>query len=89
LPIDLGGAGDEVYLVIFGTGWRRVESIERVSVRIGGVEVPVVYAGQQGNYAGLDQVNMRLPRQLAGRGTMTLSLEIEGMLANLARVAIK
>ena len=89
LPIDLGGAGDEVYLVIFGTGWRRVESIERVSVRIGGVEVPVVYAGQQGDYAGLDQVNMRLPRQLAGRGTLTLSLEIEGMLANPARVAIK
>jgi hypothetical protein len=32
---------------------------------------------------------MRLPRQLVGRGTLTLSLEIDGMLANLARVAIK
>ena len=30
--------------------------------------MPVTYAGTQGRYPGLDQVNLQLPSSLAGRG---------------------
>ena len=43
---------------------------------IGGVECEVLYAGPQGSFVGLDQVNVRVPRELAGRGQLNLILNI-------------
>ncbi len=87
--IDLGPSTDDVYLVLFGTGWRRASGLGSVVVRVGGIEVPVLYAGQQGQFVGLDQINLRLPRQLIGRGTVQVSLEVDGMLANLVNLDIR
>lgn len=87
--IDLGPPTDDVYLVLFGTGWRRATGLEKVVVRVGGIEVPVLYAGQQGQFIGLDQINLRLPRQLAGRGVVTLSLEVDSMIANLVNLQFR
>ena len=68
-PIDLGPEGDEVHLLLYGTGIRGRSSLGAVSVKIGGVAVPVSYAGDQMQYVGLDQINAGpLPRSLAGRG---------------------
>ena len=67
-PIDMGPETDQLYLLLFGTGLRGRSSLSAVSVRIGGVEAPVLYAGPQGEFQALDQVNVRLPRSLAGRG---------------------
>jgi hypothetical protein len=36
----------------------------------------------------LDQLNVRLPRQLMRRGEVTLTLEVDGLIANPVRISI-
>jgi len=68
-PIDLGPAGEQVFIEFFGTGIRGRSAIANVSAAIGGTAVPVTYAGAQGTYVGLDQVNVGpVPRSLMGPG---------------------
>jgi uncharacterized protein (TIGR03437 family) len=85
-PIDLGPEGDQVFLLLFGTGLRNRGSLTSVMAMLGGVSAAVEYAGPQGDFAGLDQVNLRLPRQLAGRGEVNLTLMAEGKAANVVTV---
>jgi uncharacterized protein (TIGR03437 family) len=85
-PIDLGPETDEVYLLLFGTGIRGGKS---ATVKIGGVDAPVTYSGPQGSLVGLDQVNVKLPRALIGRGEMDLVLTVDGKAANTVKVRIK
>jgi uncharacterized protein (TIGR03437 family) len=65
-PIDFGPSTDQLFLLLFGTGLRGRTSPAGVKVVIGDIEVAAEYAGPQGEFAGLDQVNIRLPRSLAG-----------------------
>lgn len=88
-PIDLGPPNDLVVLVIFGTGFRNRSSLSAVSVNIGGVNAPVDYAGPQPGFAGLDQLNVRLPRSLAGRGEVDIVVTVDGKTANIIKVFIK
>ena len=81
-PVDLGGADDVTVLELYVTGLRGRTSLASVSCTIGGLEVPVLYAGPQGQYAGLDQVNVSLPRSLAGKGQTPLLLTVDGASAN-------
>jgi uncharacterized protein (TIGR03437 family) len=80
--IDLGPASDQVSLVLFATGLRGRSSLANVSLKIGGVDAPVDYAGPQGQFAGVDQVNVRLPRSLAGKGLVTVELTVDGKAAD-------
>lgn len=89
IPIDLGPESDQVYLVVFGTGWRHRASLSAVVARIGGVDAQVTYAGAHPTLAGLDQLNVRLPRSLAGRGDVYLSLTVDGRGANANRVNVR
>jgi len=82
-------ATDRVFLVLFATGARHRASLGAVSVKIGGVNADALYAGPQGSFAGLDQLNVLLPRSLAGRGEMDVSVQVEGQEANKLRVAVK
>jgi len=86
VPIDLGPATDDVYLVLFGTGLRFRNSQSPATLKINGVDAPVLFAGAQGDLAGLDQVNARLPRELAGRGEVDVVLTVDGKTANAVRV---
>jgi uncharacterized protein (TIGR03437 family) len=88
-PLDLGPEGEQVYLILFGTGIRQRSSLSAVIATIGGEYAEVSYAGAQGDYVGLDQVNLRIPRSLAGRGEMDLLLTVEAQMANPVRVNIK
>jgi uncharacterized protein (TIGR03437 family) len=63
-PIDLGPENDQVILILFGTGLRNRSSLGAASVIIGGLPAPVRYVGPQGAFAGVDQINLRLPRSL-------------------------
>lgn len=86
-PIDLGAAGDSTYLSLFGTGIRG--HTEPVRVEIGGIAAPVLYAGPQNQYFGLDQVNVLLPAELRGRGEVGVVLAIDGRAANLVTISIR
>jgi len=62
-----------------------------VNVKIGGpngVAAPVSFAGEQG-LPGLDQINVALPRALAGRGEVDVILTVDGKTANIVRINIK
>jgi uncharacterized protein (TIGR03437 family) len=86
-PLDLGPEGDQLFLLLFGTGWRNRSSLSAVTASIGGLAAQVDYAGAQGDLVGLDQINLRLPRSLAGRGEVDLVLSVDGLTANTVRVA--
>jgi uncharacterized protein (TIGR03437 family) len=87
-PIDLSQANDEVYLVLFGTGFRNASAPLAATIKIGGMELPPAYAGSQGTFAGLDQINVQLPRELSGRGEVEAELKIDGQTANVVRIAL-
>ncbi len=89
IPIDLGPESDQVFLALFGTGWRFRSSESAVRVTIGGVEVPLLYAGLQPTLTGVDQINVRLPRTLAGKGEVDLVVTVDGKPANIVRANIK
>ncbi len=93
LPIDFGpdagSASDQLFLLLFGSGWRGRSSQQTVRVQIGGINIPVQYAGVQGDFVGEDQINLQLPRTLAGKGEQVISLTVDGQLANLVTVAFK
>jgi uncharacterized protein (TIGR03437 family) len=75
------------YLILYGTGIRFRNSLEQVSVRVEGMELPVSYAGPQGG-VGLDQVNALLPDSLARSSTVSVTLCVEGKLSNQVLVSI-
>jgi uncharacterized protein (TIGR03437 family) len=89
VPIDLGPETDQVFLVLYGTGIRHRKSLADVKVAIGGVDCPVEFAGAQGALVGLDQVNVRLLRSLAGRGESDVVLSVGGQMANMVKIQIK
>jgi uncharacterized protein (TIGR03437 family) len=86
-PIDLGGESEQVILLLFGTGIRGSAALPSVS--IGGIGAEVLGAGPQGQYVGLDQVNVRLPRALMGRGDVDAILKADGKTANVVTVRIR
>lgn len=89
LPIDLGGTGDQVFLLLFGTGLRFRSALSSVTATIGGVPVETLYAGAQGAFQGLDQINLRLPGNLAGRGEVDVRLVVDGNTANIVRLSFR
>ncbi len=89
VPIELGTENEQVFLVLFGTGWRFRNSLANVSVTVGGTPVEVTYAGAQGDLIGLDQLNIRLPASLRGRGEVSVALTISGKTANPVSVSVK
>lgn len=87
-PLELGPESDQLYLILFGTGIRGRANLTEVAARIGGVNARVDFAGAQG-LAGLDQVNVLLPRELRERGRVNLALNLTGAgVANLVEVEI-
>jgi uncharacterized protein (TIGR03437 family) len=88
-PIDLGAANTTVFLELYGTGIRGRSKLAGVTATVNGVALNVTYAGQQGGYPGLDQVNLVLDRSLAGQGQQTLQLVVDGVPANPVVVNLK
>lgn len=95
VPLDLGAADEQLFLVLYGLGINARTSFLNVTsslpftqCRIGGVEAPVTFTGGALNF-GIDQVNVRLPRELMGRGDVEVILTVAGKTANPVRVTIK
>src|SRR5262249_17278852 len=88
IPIDLSDASEQVFLILFGTGLRNYSAPANVSVKIGGANSAVQFAGPQGRLAGLDQVNALLSRSLAGRGEVDVVVTVDGRASNTVIVKI-
>ena len=88
-PIDVSAEQEQVYLVLFGTGFRYNTGLSAVTASVGGTAAPLNFAGAQGSLAGLDQANVRLPRVLAGRGVVNVELRVDGQTANVVQAQIR
>ncbi len=88
IPIDPGPPTDQVVLILFGTGIRGRTALSAVRVEIGGQRAEVLYADSQGDFVGLDQVNVLIPRSLAGRGEVPVVLTVDGRTANTVTVNV-
>lgn len=89
IPIDLGPESDQVFLIAYGTGWRFRSSLEASSASVGGAPAELLYLGTQGGFVGLDQANIRLARNLAGKGDTEVKLTVDGKPSNTVRITIK
>jgi uncharacterized protein (TIGR03437 family) len=54
-----------------------------------GESATVAYAGPQGQFAGVDQVNVAIPRALAGSGEVSVYLVADGKLSNMTTINIQ
>lgn len=75
----------DVYLTLYGSGRG---SATQVSATVGGLAATVAYAGPQGQFVGLDQYNIILPRSLA-KGTHLVELLVEGIKSNQVPVVLE
>ena len=83
-PINLSSG--QVYLILYGTGIRGAGG--NCSVTIGGINATVVYAGSAGSPPGLDQVNVLIPAQLAGSGTVNVVLSAALIDSNVVKITL-
>jgi uncharacterized protein (TIGR03437 family) len=89
VPLDLGPETDQVFLILYGTGFKMHSGLSAVSVKIDGVDAMVSYAGAQGDLVGLEQANVRMPRALIGRGIADITMTVDGKAANIVQVTIR
>ncbi len=89
VPVDLGSGDEEVFLILFGTGLRYRSDLKNVSVKIDGIDAAISYAGAQGDFVGLDQINVLIPRTLAARGEVEVVLTVDGKTANALKLNIR
>jgi uncharacterized protein (TIGR03437 family) len=78
-PLSQGAPTDTLYVELYGTGIRSASSVE---CYVAGQSVPVLYAGAAPVYAGLDQVNISVPKSLTGTGDARVYLIAGGVASN-------
>jgi len=81
IPVNV----NQTVIELYGTGIRGL-SVSGVGCTVGGISVPVLYVGAQGQDAGLDQVNISLPASLANRGLLNIVLTVDGQVANTVTI---
>jgi uncharacterized protein (TIGR03437 family) len=100
-PITIQRRGDEIYLILFGTGIRYapnsntandialagggtlINVAESLEITIGGKIARVDYAGVQGGYYGLDQVNVLIPADAVASPTASVIIKVRDAGGNL------
>jgi uncharacterized protein (TIGR03437 family) len=84
-PLSLGGAIDTLYVELYGTGIRGAASVQCF---VAGQSVPVIWFGAS-SYAGLDQVDVSIPKSLAGMGDVRVYLVADGVASNVAGLNVQ
>jgi uncharacterized protein (TIGR03437 family) len=87
VPID-PGVDAPVYLSFYGTGISGRSSLANVTVTIGGMSFPALYAGPQPQSPGLDQLNVPLSLSLRGAGVVNVTVTVEGVTSNPVQIEI-
>ena len=85
-PVDVGtDEARPLVFELFGTGFRN-SAPNTVHVIIGGVDAPILFAGAQPDFVGLDQINVPIPISLKGRGLVDLTVVINGVSSNTLQI---
>lgn len=100
-PVTIDRRGDQIYLILFGTGLRYAPNTntandialgggnmlanvaESVEVTIGGKLARVDFAGAQGGFYGLDQVNVLIPADAVASPTAPVIIKVRDANGNL------
>jgi uncharacterized protein (TIGR03437 family) len=85
--IDLGPDSDQVFLILYASGLGTKSPV--VTATIGGVDATLSYGGPQGTFPGLDQINVLIPRPLAGKGSVDVIVAAGGKKSNPVNVTIQ
>jgi uncharacterized protein (TIGR03437 family) len=99
-PFDVLVGGRPNVVVFFATGVRRATAAnpndengvaESAAVTIDGRPARVLYAGAQGDFAGLDQLNVEMPAALAGGGLRRVEVvvTVNGVAANRVTIQVR
>ncbi len=98
-PFDVTVGGRPNILLLFGTGFRHAQAgnpgddngvAESVVATIDGRPTQVLYAGAQGAFIGLDQLNLEMPAGLAGGPRrVEIVITVNGISVNLVTVEIR
>ncbi|MDX2043654.1 MAG: CAP domain-containing protein [Acidobacteriota bacterium] len=86
--LSVGNTAKPNFLVLYGTGLRRRSSMTNVRVMIGGVQAEVSFLGAHSRLVGVDQMNIKLPEPLRGRGNVDVVVTIDGKTANTVTINI-
>ncbi len=86
--IDLGAETDPVFLVLFATGLRSLDP-SLIEATVDGGLADILFVGAAPGLAGVDQVNIRLSRQLVGRGEVSLVLFADDQKANQVVISVR
>ena len=87
-PITISN-GDQVYLIVYGAGFRAASG--DISATVGGIGAPVLYAGPQRVQPGLDQFTVLVPPELATAGPQAVQIVLTagGQTANTVNVTVQ
>ena len=88
VAVNVSAENRQVFLLLFGTGFRGFQN--GVTATVAGQAVGVLGAVPQGEFVGLDQINIGpLPASLAGGGEIEIVLTADGKTANMVTVTIQ
>lgn len=87
-PRAIEFGGDDLYLILYGTGFR-FSRLDETRVTIGGRNAEALYAGPAAGFVGLDQLNIRLPRTLQGSGLVNVLVTSRGQEANSVEIQFR
>ena len=98
--LDAGTKAKPTFLILYGTGVRNapntntandfpglINVAESCKVTIGGISARVDYAGKQQFFAGLDQINVVIPPELASTGIVNVRIEITNSATAVTRAS--
>jgi uncharacterized protein (TIGR03437 family) len=78
------GIDAPVYISFYGTGIGNGPA----TVNFGATAASATYAGPQGQFPGLDQVNVPLPLSLHGAGVVDVTVTVNGVTSNAVKIRV-
>ena len=88
VPLRLSAPPERLVLVLFGTGIRNHAAAGGIRVTIAGQQAEVLYAGPQGQFVGLDQVNAVMP-VLTVRGEVNVIVSAGQLPSNAVTITVQ
>jgi uncharacterized protein (TIGR03437 family) len=72
--VPIAVSSGDVYLILFGTGFDVLPNGVGAQIEYKGLTLVATYAGPQTQFPGLDQIDILLPKSLAGNGRTDITL---------------
>jgi uncharacterized protein (TIGR03437 family) len=85
--ITFGAVGERIFLTLYGIGIRGRTALSSVTVTIGTTNLTPIFGDRQGELIGVDQVDVELPRALAGSGVQNVRVTVNGVRSNTVQLA--